>query len=71
MESGIRTVETDKDDDYTRGRLVFRPHHFVELHREKAGGVTCAPRTTRLGRTPQVASPCSAATSQPCSACPS
>ena len=43
MESGIRTVETDKDDDCTRGRLVFGPHHFVELHREKAGGVTCAP----------------------------
>jgi hypothetical protein len=33
--------------------------------------VTCAPRITRLGRTPQVASPCSAATSQPCSASPS
>jgi hypothetical protein len=42
VESGIRTVATDKDEhgDYTRVRLVFGPHYFVELHREQEDGVT-------------------------------
>lgn len=51
MESGIRTVETDKDDrgDYTRVRLVFGPHYFVELHREQAGRVTFVLGATHHG----------------------
>ena len=66
MASGIRTVETDKDDDgdYTRARLVFGPHHFVELHREKAGGVPVPelrawdePRRWRLRVRPRLHNP--------------
>ena len=39
MTEGIRTVETDQDaqGDYTRVRLVFGPHYFVELYREETG----------------------------------
>lgn len=39
---GIRTVETRKDAEglYDRVRLVFGPHYFVELRRERDGKVT-------------------------------
>jgi hypothetical protein len=51
MAEGIRTVETDTDNQgiYTRVRLVFGPHYFVELHRERSGGVTFVLGATHHG----------------------
>ena len=41
MRDGIReaNVQTDTNGDITHVRLVFGPHHFVELHRREEGGV--------------------------------
>jgi hypothetical protein len=38
MEEGIRTVEVDKDGrgNFSRVRLVFGPHYYIELHRENS-----------------------------------
>ena len=48
---GIRTVETKKDakGNYEQVRLVFGPHYFVELHRERDGGVTFVLGATHHG----------------------
>lgn len=42
MFSGIRTVEADKDGDgsYVRVRVVFGPHHYVELNKDASGSVS-------------------------------
>lgn len=41
MSNGIRTVEVEENNrgDYTRVRLVFGPHYYVELHQQETGGV--------------------------------
>ncbi len=51
MSEGIRTIETDRDDQgiYTRVRLVFGPHYFAELHRETSGAVTFVLGATHHG----------------------
>jgi hypothetical protein len=48
---GIRTVKVEKDDQgtYTRVRLVFGPHYFVELEREQSGTVTFVLGATHHG----------------------
>ena len=51
MQRGIQAVETKKDStgNLTRVRLVFGPHYFVELVREKSGGVTFVLGATHHG----------------------
>jgi hypothetical protein len=48
---GIRTIDTKKDakGDYQHVRLVFGPHFFVELHRERDGKVTFVLGATHHG----------------------
>lgn len=48
---GIRTIEVKKDakGDYQDVRLVFGPHYFVELHRERDGKVTFVLGATHHG----------------------
>lgn len=50
-QTGIRTIEVKKDDkgDYKSVRLVFGPHYFVELHRERDGDVTFVLGVTHHG----------------------
>lgn len=42
MFSGIRTIEAEKDREgnYDRVRVVFGPHHYVELNRDSSGSVS-------------------------------
>ena len=51
LPKGIRTVETQKDSSgkYTRVRLVFGPHYFVELHRGAGDTVTFVLGATHHG----------------------
>ncbi len=51
MNNGIRTVEIKKDDQgaYRQVRIVFGPHHFVELHREEDGKVSFVLGATHHG----------------------
>lgn len=48
---GIRAIDTKKDakGDYQHVRLVFGPHYFVELHRERDGKVTFVLGATHHG----------------------
>jgi len=51
MHDGIREadVQTDASGVITNVRLVFGPHHFVELHRRDDGGVDFVMGTTHHG----------------------
>lgn len=51
MEAGIRRVETSTDDEgeYTDVRIVFGPHHFLELRGEPGGEVTFVLGATHHG----------------------
>ena len=51
MHDGIRQadVQTDANGVITNVRLVFGPHHFVDLHRREAGGVDFVMGTTHHG----------------------
>ncbi len=51
MRDGIREadVQTDADGVITNVRLVFGPHHFVDLHRREDGGVDFVMGTTHHG----------------------
>jgi hypothetical protein len=51
MRDGIREadVQTDTDGVITDVRLVFGPHHFVELHRREDGGVDFVMGATHHG----------------------
>jgi hypothetical protein len=51
MHDGIREadVQTDANGVITNVRLVFGPHHFVDLHRREDGGVDFVMGTTHHG----------------------
>jgi hypothetical protein len=51
MLGGIRNVETGKDPEgnYNRVRVVFGPHHYVELKRDPSGSVSFDLRATHHG----------------------
>jgi hypothetical protein len=51
MLKGIRTVDSDsnKDGEYTRVRLVFGPHYFVEIHADESDRVTFIVGATHHG----------------------
>ena len=51
MRDGIREadVQTDANGVITNVRLVFGPHHFVDLHRREDGGVEFVMGATHHG----------------------
>ena len=51
MRDGIREagVQTDASGVITNVRLVFGPHHFVDLHRREDDGVDVVMGTTHHG----------------------